>query len=97
MTKAEREEAAREKVCPRCHAGVNRKCRGMQHNSRSFMPDVPGAQMKTIHAERLALVEECHCGNPGTLRANPFDAEIHGEKNMAIRCQDCYDRLAEDI
>lgn len=94
MTKAQREEAARKYVCPRCHAGVNRKC-AYKHPGSSEL--APRKLMTTIHAERLALVLECRCGNEGTLRADPFDAEIHGKINRKVLCQGCYGNLSDDI
>lgn len=53
--------------------------------------------MTTIHAERLALVLECRCGNEGTLRADPLDAEIHEKISMKVLCQGCHGNLSDDI
>ena len=53
MTRAEREEAARKLVCPKCHAEAGRKCK--HPNPANPVYHRP---MKGVHAERLALVPE---------------------------------------
>lgn len=60
MTRAQREEAARKKVCPRCHAEADKKCRARipQYTPLGFDHPRYGKPMKGIHAERLALVRD---------------------------------------
>lgn len=55
MTKAEREEAARKKVCPRCHAAAGVKCRKTTGYTSSWHTGNP---MKAVHPERLALIPD---------------------------------------
>ena len=63
MTKAERTELARKRVCPKCHAEAGRKCRQGVPQYTPLGSDHPryGRPMKNVHAERLALIRE-----PGT-------------------------------
>jgi hypothetical protein len=49
LTIAERTEHARLRVCPKCHVEAGRPCRGTAR--RGLRPP-----MKTVHAERLALI-----------------------------------------
>ena len=50
LTIAQRTELARKRVCPECRQGVGCPCRSATGRS-----GYTGAQMKTVHASRLAL------------------------------------------
>lgn len=50
-----------------------------------------------IEAQRTGPVLACHCGNPGTLRTDTFDEEIHGKIRKIVICDDCYNDRMGDI
>lgn len=49
--------------------------------------------------ERGKLICQCCKKQDKTVHAgyNPFDAEIHQEYHYMIACEDCFDRIAEEI
>ena len=52
LTVAQRTEQARKRACPLCHCEAGRKCR----KASGFGSGFTGGPMKSIHAERLALI-----------------------------------------
>ncbi|MFY1686548.1 hypothetical protein [Plantactinospora sp. WMMB782] len=43
------------------------------------------------------LVDECACGNPGQLMADPFDADVNNGDAEIVLCGDCANDLFLDI
>jgi hypothetical protein len=58
VTRAEREDQARDRACPECHAEAGRRCRKgrVRVQVRYSTILTPGQPMKGVHAKRLALV-----------------------------------------